>query len=489
MHLSILARAFFLVCIVSSSHHLFAQLPTTQRTPEEDVDSAEVRMRSRLVPGKNLLFNGWGVTPAGEHVQSGDVALKMVIAPDKKAVVAVSAGYNKMGLTVISLDEKRESTFIPLERVFNGLAFSNDGKQLFVSGSEAGVIYIFGYAEGRLDFQRKVKPKTEEKFVFLAGLIVHPKTNDLYVCNEANHEVWVLDPESFQIKSAIDVGQHPHTCILGADSQHLYVSNWGSRSVSIIDTFQGKRVRDLTVGLRPNDMALAPDGRLFVACAGENEVHVIGTVKLEKPGQDAGPTRRLWEGTREVIATSLYPQSPEGSTPCSVAVSPNGETLFIANADNNSVMVVDISGKLLEDAKERGEKIAMVNGFIPTGWYPTAVAVTPDNDFLLIANGKGLASRASFPSQAPVPRKLHMGPTFDHPGQTFDGHISFVAKPDTAMMVEYTEQVRRNSPFHPEYLRKAPLPSNSVVPTKVGDPCPIKYVLYIIKENRTYDQV
>ncbi len=189
--------------------------------------------------------------------------------------------------------------------------------------SEAGVIYIFGYAEGRLDFQRKSNQDRGE-IRLPRGLIVHPKTNDLYVCNEANHEVWVLDPNRFKSNRLRRRAASP-PCILGADSQHLYVSNWGSRSVSIIDTFQGKRVRDLTVGLRPNDMALAPDGRLFVACAGENEVHVIGTVKLEKPGQDAGPTRRLWEGTREVFATSLYPQSPEGSTPCSVAVSPTAK--------------------------------------------------------------------------------------------------------------------------------------------------------------------
>jgi YVTN family beta-propeller protein len=461
----------------------------TERKPDEDVDSQEVRSRSRLAPNRNLLFNGWGVTPAGEHVASGDVALKMVVAPDKKVVVAVCAGYNNMGLTVISLDESRKSTFIPLRRVFNGLAFSPDGKKLYVSGSEAGSIYVFGYADGKLNLEREVKPKTSERLVFLAGLAVHPSTEEVFVCNEANHELWILDPVELQIQAVVDVGQHPHTCVLGADGQHLYVSNWGSRSVSVVDTAKRSRLRDITVGLRPNDMALAPDGRLFVACAGDNEIHVIATAKLEKSGQDAGPTRRLWEGTREVLATSLYPQSPEGSTPCGVAVSPDGKSLFVANADNNSVMVVDISGKLLEEAEERGEKISMVNGFIPTGWYPTAVAVAPDNSFLLVANGKGLASRASFPAQSETPRQLHTGPTFDHTAQTFDGHISFIAKPDTTKMVEYTEQVRRNSPFHPEYLRQAALSSHSIIPNKIGDTCPIKYVLYIIKENRTYDQV
>ena len=139
---------------------------------------------------------------------------------------------------------------------------------------------------------------------------------------------------------------------MGADDRHLYVSNWGSRSVSVVDTDKNKRVRDITVGLRPNDMTVAPDGRLFVACAGDNTVHVIPTKLLENPGADASPARRLWEGTREIISTSLYPQSPEGSTPVGVAVSPDGRTLFVANADNNSVVVVDISNTISEEARK-----------------------------------------------------------------------------------------------------------------------------------------
>ena len=103
----------------------------------------------------------------------------------------------------------------------------------------------------------------------------------------------------------------------------------------------------------------------------------------------------LWAGTREVISTSLYPQSPEGSTPDAVAVSPDGKTLFVANADNNDVMVVDISGATLDDkAKKYAESISVVNGFIPVGWYPSAVAVSPDNKTLFVANGKGLRSQA-----------------------------------------------------------------------------------------------
>lgn len=139
-------------------------------------------------------------------------------------------------------------------------------------------------------------------------------------------------------------------------------------------------------------MALAPDGRLFVACAGDNTVHVIQTRTLEKKGEDPDSSRRLWDGTREIISTSLYPQSPEGSTPDALAVSPDGKTLFVANADNNCVMVVNISESASEPGEQYAEKISAVEGFIPVGWYPTSLAVSSDGGTLLVGNGKGISA-------------------------------------------------------------------------------------------------
>ena len=482
-------RPFALLLLALAPALAETKAPLATRQPGEDVNAPEVRTRPGLAPSADLLFNGWGVSPAGQHVPTGDMPLKMVIAPDQAAVLAVCAGYNKQGVAVIGLDDKRTTTFLPMKQAFNGLAFSRDGKRFFVSGGDSGTISVFRYKDGQATFEREVKPNPKGEHTFLAGLAVHPDTGAVYVCNEGNHELWELDAESLLLTRKVAVGQHPHSVVVGADKVHLYVSNWGSRSVSLVDSSKHARLRDVTVGIRPNDMALSPDGRLFVACSGDNTVHVIATAKLEKVGDAAGPTRRLWEGTREVIATSLYPQSPEGSTPCGVALSPDGRTLFVANADNNSVIVVDVSGDLTEEAQDRGERISLVNGFIPTGWYPTAVAVSPDNRFLLVANGKGLASRPSYPAQSATPNKLHTGLTFDHNGKVFAGSVSFIPKPDTKQMAAYTEQVRRNSPYHPEQFVRAPLPVTSVIPAKVGEPCPIKYVLYIVKENRTYDQV
>jgi YVTN family beta-propeller protein len=459
------------------------------RNPGEDVNSARVREAQGLRPSENLLFNGWGLTPAGEQVPISDLALKLVVSPDKKMLLAACAGFNDTGLTLVDVTSRRVTQFLPLQKIWTGLVFSLDGRRILVSGGDSGRVNVFKYADGKATAAGFVKPSPNAFTVFLAGMAVHPATGKVYACNEANEEIWVLNAQTLALETTIAVGEHPHTCIFGADKRHLYVSNWGGRSVSVVDTKQNRRVRNIGVGIRPNDMALAPDGRLFVACSGDNTVHVIETRAVEKPAPEASLKRRVPEAAREIISTSLYPGSPEGSTPDAVAVAPDGKTLFVANADNNAVLVVDISNALSEEARRNRESVSVVDGFIPVGWYPSALCVSPDNQTLFVANGKGLASHPNYPSQGKGQRKRATPPAFDHIARLLEGSLSFISRPNPAEMAAYTEQVRRNSPYTPESLHRAPIASGSVIPEQVGQPCPIKYVLYIIKENRTYDQV
>lgn len=441
------------------------------------------------LPGDHLLFNGWGITPAGRHEPLiGDMPLKMVVAPDGRVAATVSAGYNDPGVSVIDLATQKVTQTFPLPHAWNGLCFDGEGRRLFVSGGPSGELQVFSYKDGRLEPQLTVRIAQQDRPLFIAGIAVHPLTGEIYLCNEANHEVWVLDERDFSLEQVIPVGDHPHTCVFGADQRHLYVSNWGARSVTVVDTENARRVRDLAVGVRPNDMALSPDGRLFVACSGDNTVHVIQTRTLERKGDNPDSSRRLWDGTREIISTALYPQSPEGSTPDAVAIAPDGKTLFVANADNNSVMVVDISGSINEEGAKYAEKISVVNGFIPVGWHPTSLAVAADNRTLLVGNGKGITGAPHASAGAP-PQNPGEKPKMIHPAKFLAGSVSFIGRPDDRQMAAYTKQVRANSPFQPDSMKRAVARGRSVIPDKVGASCPIKHVLYVIKENRTYDQV
>src|SRR5690242_18650426 len=131
---AILRTSVLVLTSLISVSTLFGQAPT--RSPSEDVNSPPVRTRQHLTPDASLLFNGLGLSPAGQHVRISDMPLKMVVAPDRKAVVAVCAGYNEAGVNLVSLDDKRERQFISLPEVFNGLVFSADGKKFYVSGGD-----------------------------------------------------------------------------------------------------------------------------------------------------------------------------------------------------------------------------------------------------------------------------------------------------------------------------------------------------------------
>src|SRR6266496_3450181 len=165
-------------------------LPT--RKADEDVKNPSVRRRAGLKPDSNLLFSGWGVTPAGEQVPVSDMALKFVISPDKKMFLAASGGFNDTGLTLFDIAGKRVGQFLPLPEVWNGLAFSKDSGRIFVSGGDSGVIHVFTYADGQATPAEPVKPAPEALATVLGGIAVQPTTGKLYVCNEGNHEVWVL---------------------------------------------------------------------------------------------------------------------------------------------------------------------------------------------------------------------------------------------------------------------------------------------------------
>ncbi len=171
------------------------------------------------------------------------------------------------------------------------------------------------------------------------------------------------------------------------------------------------------------------------------------------------------------VSTAIYPDSPEGSTTNSVCVTPDGKYVLAANADNNSLTVIDISDI------DRPVPV----GFIPVGWYPTKV-LELKNGTVLVLNGKG---NRSFPN----PKYTQGGNSPYYIGVLLKGTLSFFNFPDAKELSAYTKQVYMNTPYRPLASRDASFPADNPIPDKVGKESPIKYVFYFIKENRTYDQV
>jgi hypothetical protein len=238
--------------------------------------------------------------------------------------------------------------------------------------------------------------------------------------------------------------------------------------VAVIDLKSNQVIARWPTEEHPCEMILNRSGKLlFVANANMNTVTVLNT--------DTGkPIETIW--------AALHPKSPPGSTPNSVALSPDEKTLFVANANINVVAVFDVS----TPGKSRSL------GFIPVGWYPTSVRVTPDGKHLLVANGKGVIPKAN--PLGPQPGvAANTNRTVEYIASLFRGTLSVIDLPSRAkfekQLKEYTATVYQCSPLKASAQVTAPRASDNPIPLTPGQPGPIKYVFYIIKENRTYDQV
>jgi YVTN family beta-propeller protein len=426
------------------------------------------------------LPNGWSITPAGRSVRTEDMVLKLVTSPDDRLVIGSHSGYNPHGL--ITVDQKSEEAIqrIHLKTTWLGMAWSPDGKTLYVSGGNAdgqktigpslAPIYEFSYSNGKLSEQPtgQLDETIDKSKVWWSGVAYHPKKDLLYAANRGTNadpsNIVVFDTKTRKLVTRIPVEVNPYELVFSPDGNTLFVSNWASNSVSVIDTRTNHVIRAIDVGANPNDMKLSADGRLFVACSNDNTIHVIDTKTLQK---------------LEKISTTMTPLAPEGSTPDALTIDPIRHLLYVANADNNNVAVIDISSA----------KHSEVAGFIPTGWYPSALALSRDGHKLFIGTSKGDAAYPDIKGPESPLAQHHGG---DESIKTLQkGSVEIVDVTNLRkQLAAYTKQVIANSPYRDSQLTEARLAKEpSVIPHLVGEGSPIQHIIYIIKENRTYDQV
>jgi DNA-binding beta-propeller fold protein YncE len=208
--------------------------------------------------------------------------------------------------------------------------------------------------------------------------------------------------------------------------------------------------------------------RIFVTAANTNNVYVAGITEAKD--------MKLVES----INIAMSPRHPLGMTPTAVGVSPDQKQLYVACSDANAVAVADIS-----------ETRTRVQGFIPTGWYPTSVRAIADGR-LFILNGRGLRSYANPQGPGPYrrPNPEHGGvAVVQYVGRLQTGTASVISPFTSEQLDEWTRTSRDNSPYKDSLLDEVATGAGNPVPSKPGDPSPIEHVVYIVKENRTYDQV
>ncbi|HUX95009.1 MAG TPA: beta-propeller fold lactonase family protein [Bacteroidales bacterium] len=427
----------------------------------------------QIESGRVTLPNGWSLTPVGKQLPLGDLPLNIVMSPNGKLAAVTNNGQSDQTIQLIDIESEQTLDTIVIEKSWLGLAFSNDGKYIYASGGNDNRIIKYSVSNNKLAGVDTIiigKPWPER--ISITGLAVDESAKKLYTVTKENNSLYVTDLQQKKVLSQHPLGGEGYTCILSPDKKTLFISCWGCDKIILFDTKLQKITGNIPVGDNPNDMCITSNGKyLFVANANDNNVSVI----------DCRQKKVI-----ETLNSALYPDALCGSTTNSVALSNDEKTLYIANADNNCLAVFDVAKPGTSKSK----------GFIPTAWYPTCVRTTKNK--ILVSNGKGLTSKANPYGPQPIMTSqeviLHEGGTemktkVQYIGGLFRGTMSIINQYDESQLAIFSKAVYNNTPYIKENELVAGGDENNPVPTKVGDKSPIKYVFYVIKENRTYDQV
>jgi YVTN family beta-propeller protein len=410
--------------------------------------------------GTGITPHGWTLTPAGQQVTLGDFPMNSALSPDGKYLVVSNDGQGVQSLQVIDVQLHKVIQTIPYvapEGLFVGIAFSPDGSTVYASAGGNNKIRVYSFVAGNLVEKSPIQMKDASNTNFTpAGLSVSNDGKYIYTANNTANSVSKIDISTGQIVATTQTGKDPYGTLLDSKSGMLYVTNWGESSVTVLDPQTMTVKNTISVGLHPNAITQNPvTGMIYVANSDSDSISVID------------PTHQTVTQTISVASN----QGPsDGNIPDALAVSPDGKTLYVANAGGNNIAVVSLSGST-----------PSVQGLIPTAWYPTGVLTTKDGNNLMVLNAKGLGA----------------GPNDAHQyiGNMMTGTLSFVPVPSSTQLQTYTQQVNQNNtvPGTSEWLSFMHSTStganNFPIPRNTNEQSPIKHVIYVIKENRTYDQI
>jgi len=423
---------------------------------------------------KIMLPNSWTLQPAGRSMPLGDLPLNIAVSNSKKLIAVTNNGQSVQSIQLINPATEKILDNIVVAKCWYGLKFSTDEKFLYASGGNDNWILKYGIENNKLISKDTIiLGKKGYPNISPAGIEINDALKKMYVVTKENNSLYTIDLTTKKIVQVLKLEEAGYSCLLSKNKKELYISVWGAKKVAIYDIASQKISTEINVGENPNELLLSKNGKyLFVANAGDNSVSVISTSNKK---------------VLEVLNAALYPNAPTGSATNGIALSENQKTLYIANADNNYLAVFDCSTP--------GNSIS--KGFIPTGWYPTNVKVIGKKIFT--SNGKGFSSFSNKKGPNPTTKTqkvtYQMGEVEKNANKTeyigglMKGTMSIIDEPGVMQLSRYTKTVYANTPYTKESETTSKGEVGNPIPMIVGDASPIKYVFYIIKENRTYDQV
>lgn len=429
--------------------------------------------------GRVVVTTNQVLDPAGTHVEFPGRPNDCAFSPDGSIIAVADAWGGRVLIVDGATGAERQS--IALEGDvpgYSGIVFSADGQRLFVSGSRNLIWRLVRGADGSWALEEAMYLGDH---VTPVGISWSRDGERLLVCFNRLNQVVAIDPASGEVLQTAEVGVAPFAAVEGPGGK-IYVTNWGGRlpaagdvtepsgnagqvvvdpftrvaslgSVSIVDSARFEETGQIEVGLHPCEMALSPDDKtLYVACANSDVIHVIDTAT---------------DDVRDTIDVKPIRELPFGCAPNAVALAPNGATLYASLGTNNAIAVIST-------------RTGVVRGYVPVGWYPGGLDVSPDGRSIAVCNIKGIGSRN------PVDPK---GFNSHH----YLGSLSLLETTSvvrtlgslTRRTLENNRMTAALAHLGPPRPGIAPVP----LPERHGEPSTLEHVIYIIKENRTYDQV
>ena len=452
----------------------------------------------RLTPGElpggaHQLVNGWRIKPAGTQITLDTMPMASVVSPDGNYLIVLCGGYNPPSLIVLEQASLREVGRTRVPDAWLGLAINKAGNRVYVGGGAEAAVFEFSLADGALTLARRINLADPEKRThedFTGDVALSVDGTKLYVARLHRNGIDVVNLGSGTVEDRFGTGRRPYRILPHPDGEFLYVSSWADGAIYRHRTAKGELVDKLAIAPHTTDMLFVPGrverelgeepeeaeatapltyvSRIFVTAGNTNNAYVLG---VEQNGSLS---------LQETINLSITPRQPVGMTPSALAYDAEKKWLHVVCSDANAVGVVDV-----KTARSH------VLGFVPVGWYPVAARVLADGR-LMAMNARGNRSFANPEGPNPIkrPAPLHLGGRqVQYVGRLQIGTASVIPPLDEEQLVSLTREVLANSPYRDERLVNAGVPPGNPIPNVPGQVSPIKHVIYVLKENRTYDQV
>jgi YVTN family beta-propeller protein len=484
--------------------------------------------------GVTVIPNGRFVSSAGRQITVAPHPFGLTLSPDGKTIITANSGTGPFSISIIEdfngepkvrqIPENAKAGEGLLEAVFMGLAIAPDQK-LYVAGGQQNRIYIFDLKSGRKLGEIKCNKSfdgTDYNDGYIGDMVLSKDGNFLFAVDQIGFRLMVIDTRKKEVIHNVRTGRYPFGVALAPDEKSVYVANVGMFEYSYVKSLDRKRLNETALkypafaygseemkkGIKNDSVEVAGlgdpnapesfsvwrvdlaqskpvvtakvktgvlvgdklDGIAAVGGASPNSIVTSGDFVFVSNGNNDNIS--VIDARSDTVSADIELKIDErlgnlkGVIPFGLALSPDQKRLYVAEAGINAVAVINVADR-------------KVLGHIPTGWFPSKLKVTPDGKQLVVSNAKGYGSG---PNGGP---NFKEGPEGNYIGSLMKGTVSVIDIPADADLAGLTKKVIDNN-FRFSQVGA----TDGVIPAyPAKDVSPIKHVVFISKENRTYDQV